>query len=88
MRLQPGGDELLAEEIKSIGESSPFLIRIEACTEPIRCECCRTWVTMLDEALIDTGPRTWKPEIWEAGRDRPWRKHTLRRYTWLTGRTG
>ena len=50
VRLQLGGDELLAEEITSIGESSPFLVRIESCTEPIRRECCGTWVTILGEA--------------------------------------
>ena len=55
MRLQLGGDELLAEEITSIGESSPVLVRIESCTEPIRCECCGTWVTMLDEAPAGAG---------------------------------
>lgn len=80
VRLQLGGDELLAEEITSIGESSPFLVRIESCTEPIRCECCGTWVTMLDKVPAGADqPGTWKPGIWEADRDQPLRKHTLRR---------
>lgn len=59
VRLQLGGDELLAEEITSIGESSPVLVRIGSSTEPILCECCGTWVMMLDEARpVPTQPGT------------------------------
>lgn len=84
---QQVGDALIAEEIMSIGESYPFLIRLETATEPIRCECCGASVTMLGEAeASQSPPRTWRPGIWEAPGDGPWRKHTLRRCNWLLER--
>ena len=42
LQVQIRDDTLLAEELRSISESSPFFIRAETCTEPIQCECYGT----------------------------------------------
>jgi hypothetical protein len=86
MRHRATMEPVFAEEITSINESNPFLIWPETATPPIRCECCGRWVTMIDEAEADQKPCARKPAIWEAHRGMPFRKHTLRRCNWWSGK--
>ncbi len=71
-------DPFFAEDIESIRESMPYLIRHEGSSPQVRCECCGTWVRDPMEAH-SAEPRTWKRAIWEAETGR---KHTLRRCNW------
>ncbi len=76
-------DPLLAEELRSLGESWPWFIRLHECGGPVTCECCGTSVVKIPEALAADGPsRAYRPAIWESGCSGPVRKHTLRRCNW------
>lgn len=80
------GAELLAEDLRSLGESSPYLVRFHEGTAPQPCECCGAPLTFVPEALCAGAGgeppewRRWKPGAWEAGAGR---RHTLRRCEWL-----
>jgi hypothetical protein len=68
------------EDLISLRESAPYVVRLAERTEPITCECCGTTVAGVPEGLGADGPdRRWKRGIWETG---VWRKHTLRRCEW------
>lgn len=75
MQCRAAADPAFAEDIRSILESKDFITRPYEMTDPIRCECCGTLVTMVPEVLV-YGHEKPKPAIWEPGQ---WRKHTLRR---------
>ena len=85
MRQRAAIDPEFAEELESIGESMPYVIRMHEGTRPIRCECCGTRVTMCPEAVAADHPWTFRPAIWEpeAGR-----KHTSRRCDWKRAARG
>lgn len=78
MRQRAAADPEFAEDIASVEESMPYLVRWHERTPPITCECCGTPVTMVPEAG-SWSPRTYKPAIWE---EETARKHTLRRCEW------
>lgn len=68
-------DPAFAEDIASVLESKDFITHPHKASDPIRCECCGTLVTMVPEVSVyDRKPP--KPAIWEPGQ---WRKHTARR---------
>ena len=79
MRQRAAVDPLFAEDIASIAESMPYVVRMHEGTPPIRCECCGTRVSMVPEAEASVTPWAFKPAIWEAETRR---KHTLRRCEW------
>lgn len=73
-------DPEFAEDIASINESLPYLIRYDGVPPPVLCECCGICVFAPLEADTRNGePRTWTRAIWEAETGR---KHTLRRCEW------
>jgi len=76
MRQRAAADPAFAEDITSINESLPYIVRFREGTPPIRCECCGTLVTMVPETEASVRPWAFKPAIWEA---EACRKHTLRR---------
>lgn len=69
---------LITEDLASLAESAPFLIRPGEKEGPIRCESCGTHVVAVPERPVD-GERRWTPAIWEESAGR---KHTLRRCEW------
>lgn len=77
--------EAAYENHRSFTESYPYLIRLPAHGEAIRCECCGAFVALVPEAFLALayeplgvhGP--WKPGIWEY---ESLRKHTMRRCEW------
>ena len=74
----------LMEDLLSLEESLPFIIRPDEATEPIRCECCGRTVCAVPERPADAMPpeRPWKRGIWEPT---AWRRHTLRRCDYARG---
>jgi hypothetical protein len=76
-------DEDVAEDLRSLHESVPYIIRISERGEPIRCECCGTLVALTPEAATAAtppwSPKSWTPTIWEPETGR---RHTLRRCEW------
>lgn len=70
-------DEDVAEDLRSLHESYPYLVLVSDRGEPIRCECCGTLVAMTPESDTPSGP--WKPGIWEPELGR---RHTMRRCEW------
>jgi hypothetical protein len=72
--------EEMREDVRSLMESAPWVVRLDEGAPPIRCECCGTWVMKVPEGAAKDGlDRVWKPAIWEAEAGR---KHTLRRCEW------
>ncbi len=67
-----------AEDLRSLRESLPFMIRIDAPEGPVACECCGAAVFAVPESGYVT-PRRWRRAIWEPETGR---KHTLRRCEW------
>jgi len=67
----------VTEDVASLAESSPYLVRHGDATGPAACGRCGTLVVLVPETLA-TGdlPRQWAPAAWEAGLAR---KHTPRR---------
>jgi hypothetical protein len=76
----------VAEDVRSLAESWPYLVRYGEATRPITCDRCGAPVVGVPETLAACGPpRGWAPAIWEAGLGR---KHTPRRCEWLQDRAG
>ena len=74
-RLDPVLAAAVEEDVRSIAESSPFVIRVTE--NPLPCARCGTWVARVRESPYGIGvPRQWAPAIWESENGR---KHTLRR---------
>ncbi len=67
-----------AEDLESLRESLPFVIRIDQMSDAITCECCGTEVFAVPESEWVT-PRQWRRAIWESHTGR---KHTMRRCQW------
>ena len=78
LAADPVKGPLIAEDLASLAESAPFLIRTGEREGPIRCESCGADVVAVPESPID-GERHWTRAIWE---DRLFRKHTMRRCEW------
>lgn len=78
LEADPVKGPLIAEDLASLAESAPFLIRLGEREGPIRCESCGTDVVAVPESPAE-GERSWWRAIWE---DRLFRKHTLRRCEW------
>lgn len=71
-------DPAFAEDVVSLAESAPFLVRLDEKEGPIRCESCGADVVAVPESPAE-GERRWSRAIWEDGL---FRKHTLRRCEW------
>lgn len=78
LEADPVKGPLVAEDLASLAESAPFLIRTGEREGPSRCESCGTDVVAVPESPVK-GERRWARAIWE---DRLFRKHTLRRCEW------
>ena len=85
LRQRAESDPALAEDIRSLNESAPYVIRLGDASGPMDCERCGTPVAAVPEALIREphGARRWQRAIWEpeAGR-----RHALRRCEAMQGR--
>lgn len=69
------GDPEVIEDLLSIAESSPFLVRVAE--NPLPCARCGAYVARVRESAYSAGqPRQWVPAIWETFNGR---KHTIRR---------
>ena len=78
MRQRAAVDPEFAEDLKSLDESMPYVIRHDGASRPVPCECCGTFVS--DPLEWDTRRgEQWTRAIWEAETGR---KHTLRRCNW------
>lgn len=74
----------IIEDLRSLSESAPFVIRVSESRGLMRCERCSTFVVAVPEALARTPPesRKWERAIWEPETGR---KHTLRRCEAMRG---
>lgn len=77
-QLDPVLAAAVEEDCRSLNESAPFAISVEAASPVITCERCGTLVAAVREGLAadDWRARRWQRAIWEP---KAWRKHTLRR---------
>lgn len=87
--LEWARDPLVTEDLTSLGESAPYVVRFREGTPPQPCECCGTLLTFAPEAFCFSagdGPpplRRWKPGAWETEAGR---RHTPRRCGWMRER--
>jgi hypothetical protein len=81
-QLVEAGDPDIIEDLNSLSESSPYVIRVEKSRGLMRCERCRAFVISVPEYILAPDPgdppgsRRWERAIWEPETGR---KHTLRR---------
>jgi hypothetical protein len=79
--LRAMDNRVVAEDVRSLAESWPYLVRFGEAAGPEVCERCGTLIVAVPEALAAGGPpRKWATGAWEAAAGR---KHTPRRCEWL-----
>ena len=82
-RLRTVRDPAFAEDIESIAESLPYVIRVTEAEAAGPCARCGASVALVPESPAGTASREWHLAVWEALTGR---KHTPRRCAWQRGR--